>query len=57
MIKFFISIFIVISIEAIIEVLMGWKSTIWIDFISAVLFLNIVKPGEVIKSIRREEKK
>jgi hypothetical protein len=56
MIKFFASMFIVISIEAIIEVLMGWKSTIWIDFISAVLFLNIVKPGEVMKSIREGKK-
>ena len=57
MIKFFASVLIVICIEAFIEVIMEWKSTIWLDFISAVLFLNIVKPGEVIKSIRREEKK
>jgi len=57
MIKFFATIIIFLFIEAMIEQLMGWKSTIWIDFISAVLFLNIVKPGEVIKSIRREEKK
>lgn len=56
MIKFFASMLIVIFIEAFIEMLMGWKSTIWLDLISAILFLGIVKPGDVIKSIREGKK-
>jgi len=56
MIKFFVAILIFVLIEKLIEQLMGWKSTIWLNLTSAILFISIVNPAEVIKSIRKEKK-
>lgn len=55
--KFFTSIFIVILIKFTIETIMEWRSTIWLDFISVFLFIVIVNPSKVIRSLEKEKRK